>query len=57
MPLNEYREPYLSKAVAGAEATARNLKPGALVVLESTTYTGNTREVLLPIFERGGQSR
>jgi len=54
MPLNEYREPDLSIAVAGAEATARNLKLGALVVLESTTYPGNTREVLLPIFERGG---
>ena len=54
-PLNEYREPDLSILVAGAEAVASNLRPGALVVLESTTYPGTTREVLLPIFERGGR--
>ncbi|MEJ7873407.1 MAG: hypothetical protein WKF67_14195 [Rubrobacteraceae bacterium] len=35
----------------------RNLSPGALVVLESTTYPGITREVLLPIFEQGGERR
>ena len=54
-PLDEHREPNLSIAVAGAEAVADNLRPGALVVLESTTYPGTTREVLLPIFERGGR--
>ena len=54
-PLNEHREPDLSMVVAGGEAVARNLCPGALVVLESTTYPGTTREVLLPIFERGGR--
>jgi UDP-N-acetyl-D-glucosamine dehydrogenase len=54
-PLNKHREPDLSIAVAGAEAIARTLRPGALVVLESTTYPGTTREVLLPIFERGGR--
>ena len=54
-PLNEHREPDLSIAVAGAEAVALNLRPGALVVLESTTHPGTTREVLLPIFERGGR--
>jgi UDP-N-acetyl-D-glucosamine dehydrogenase len=54
-PLDEHREPDLSMAVAGAEAVARNLQPGALVVLESTTYPGTTREVLLPILEHGGR--
>jgi len=54
-PLNEYREPDLSIAMAGAEAVARNSRPGALIVLESTTYPGTTREVLLPIFERSGR--
>ena len=39
---------------AGAEAVGDNLSTGALVVLESTTYPGTTREVLLPILERGG---
>lgn len=54
-PLNEYREPDLSIAMAGAEAVARNSRPGALIVLESTTYPGTTREVLLPFFERSGR--
>ena len=54
-PLDEHREPDLSIAVAGAEAVARNLQPGALVVLESTTYPGTTREILLPILEHGGR--
>jgi len=53
-PLDEHREPDLSIVVAGAEAVAHNLRPGTLVVLESTTYPGTTREVLLPIFERNG---
>ena len=55
-PLNQYREPDLSIVVEGTEAVARNLRPGALVVLESTTYPGTTREVVLPILERGGRS-
>ena len=53
-PLNEHREPDLSAVTAGAEAVGDNLSTGALVVLESTTYPGTTREVLLPILERGG---
>lgn len=53
-PLDRYKEPDLSVVVAGAEAVSRNLRPGSLVVLESTTYPGTTRELLLPIFERGG---
>jgi UDP-N-acetyl-D-glucosamine dehydrogenase len=52
-PLNEHREPDLSIVMSGTEAVAENLRPGALVVLESTTYPGTTREVLLPILERG----
>lgn len=54
-PLNRYREPDLSLVVVGAEQTAVNLRDGALVVLESTTYPGTTREVLLPILERDGR--
>ena len=54
-PLDGNREPDLSLVVAGAEAVSRHLGPGALVVLESTTYPGTTREVLLPIFERDGR--
>ncbi len=54
-PLNENREPDLSIVVEGVESAARNLQPGALVVLVSTTYPGTTREVLLPILEHGGR--
>lgn len=50
-PLGEHRQPDLSMLITGTEAIAANLHPGALVVLESTTYPGTTREVLLPILE------
>lgn len=52
-PLDEYRVPDLSIVVAGVEAIAQYLKPEALVVLESTTYPGTTRELVMPILERG----
>lgn len=54
-PLDGYREPDLSILISGVEAVAESLTPGALVILESTTYPGTTREVLLPILERGGR--
>jgi UDP-N-acetyl-D-glucosamine dehydrogenase len=54
-PLDKNKEPDLTAVVSGAEAVAQHLAPGALVVLESTTYPGTTREVLLPIFERHGR--
>ncbi len=53
-PLDEHREPDLSIVKAGVEAISANLSPGALVVLESTTYPGTTREVVQPILEQGG---
>lgn len=53
-PLDEHSDPDLSFVAAGAEAAARHLRPGTLVILESTTYPGTTRELLQPIFERSG---
>lgn len=53
-PLNAAREPDLSYVVNTAEAVAKRLRPGQLVVLESTTYPGTTDEVVRPILERGG---
>ncbi|HWX55204.1 MAG TPA: nucleotide sugar dehydrogenase [Verrucomicrobiae bacterium] len=50
-PLNEYREPDLSYIQATAEAIGPHLRPGQLVVLESTTYPGTTEEILVPILE------
>jgi UDP-N-acetyl-D-glucosamine dehydrogenase len=54
-PLDEHRNPDLSYVIAGAEMAAANLGPDALVVLESTTYPGTTREIVKPILEREGR--
>ncbi len=53
-PLTGNREPDLSIVIAATEQIAGFLRQGHLVVLESTTYPGTTREVLQPILERGG---
>lgn len=53
-PLNRNREPDLSFVNGTAEMIARHLRPGQLVVLESTTFPGTTREVLTPILETSG---
>ena len=47
-PLGRHREPDLSYIRVTGDAVARRLRPGQLVVLESTTYPGTTREELLP---------
>jgi UDP-N-acetyl-D-glucosamine dehydrogenase len=49
-PLDKHREPDLSFVVDTAEAIARCARPGQLIILESTTYPGTTRDVLVPIF-------
>jgi UDP-N-acetyl-D-glucosamine dehydrogenase len=53
-PLTRQREPDLGYVVSTAEAIAPYLQPDQLIVLESTTYPGTTREVIQPILERGG---
>ncbi len=53
-PLTAHRDPDLSYVVNTAELIAKSLRPGQLVVLESTTYPGTTEEVILPILERTG---
>jgi UDP-N-acetyl-D-glucosamine dehydrogenase len=52
-PLSRQREPDLTIMLSATEEIAKRLRPGHLVVLESTTYPGTTREQLLPILERG----
>jgi UDP-N-acetyl-D-glucosamine dehydrogenase len=55
-PLTESREPDLTYVVNSTRSIAERLRPGQLVVLESTTYPGTTREVVLPLLvERGLQ--
>jgi len=53
-PLSPQREPDLSIVLDSAREISTRLKPGQLVVLESTTYPGTTRERLLPILEESG---
>ncbi len=53
-PLTKNRDPDMTYVVKTAESIARNLRPGQLVVLESTTYPGTTREVVLPELEKSG---
>ena len=53
-PLTSAREPDLTYLLAAAAALAGVLRPGQLVVLESTTYPGTTREQLAPVLERSG---
>ncbi len=53
-PLSKQRQPDLSILVGATERIAERLRPGHLVVLESTTYPGTTRDCLRPILERSG---
>ena len=53
-PLSESRDPDLSYVVSTAEQIAAVLRQGQLVILESTTYPGTTRDVVLPILARSG---
>jgi UDP-N-acetyl-D-glucosamine dehydrogenase len=53
-PLSESRDPDLCYVEATTRFIAETLRPGQLVVLESTTYPGTTRDVMLPILAAGG---
>jgi nucleotide sugar dehydrogenase len=53
-PLSPDGGPDLTAVRAAAQAVSRQLRPGVLVVLESTTYPGTTEEVVRPILERSG---
>ena len=53
-PLSKTRDPDVSYIAAATEQIAAHLHAGQVVVLESTTYPGTTREVILPALEAGG---
>ena len=53
-PLTDSREPDLTYVLNSAYAIAGQLRPGQLVVLESTTYPSTTRNDVLPVLERTG---
>ena len=53
-PLGKHREPDLSYILGAARDIAEHLRPGQLVILESTTYPGTTDEEVKPILESTG---
>jgi len=53
-PLNKIKDPDLSYVVSATEAIATRLQKGQIVILESTTYPGTTRDLMLPLFEKTG---
>jgi UDP-N-acetyl-D-glucosamine dehydrogenase len=53
-PLRKTKDPDLSYILAAVEAVHNHLRPGKLIILESTTYPGTTREIVLPILEKSG---
>ncbi len=53
-PLSKTRDPDISYILSAGHAVADALRPGQLIVLESTTYPGTTRDVLLPLFSDRG---
>ncbi len=52
-PLSKQREPDLTIVMSAVEEIAKRLQPGQMVVLESTTYPGTTRDLLAPALEKG----
>lgn len=52
-PLDTHQQPDISYVRSSAEAIAKYLTSGTMVVLESTTYPGTTEELLKPILEKG----
>lgn len=53
-PLGKTRDPDVSYVVAATESVRETLRPGQLIILESTTYPGTTRDLMLPRLESGG---
>ncbi len=53
-PLTQNREPDMQFIIGSSERIAKYLRAGQLVVLESTTYPGTTRELMAPILEKSG---
>ncbi len=54
-PLSDHRTPDVSYITATMDSIVRHLRPGQLVVLESTTYPGTTEELVAPAIERAGR--
>ncbi len=53
-PLSKFKDPDVSYIVAATETIKQVLRPGQAIILESTTYPGTTREIMLPALESTG---
>src|SRR5207248_2401356 len=53
-PLRKTKDPDMSYVISAADAIAKELRPGQLIILESTTYPGTTEELILPALEARG---
>ncbi|MEO8226339.1 MAG: nucleotide sugar dehydrogenase [Gemmatimonadota bacterium] len=53
-PLSKFKDPDVSYIVAATEAVKKTLRRGQAIILESTTYPGTTREIMLPALESTG---
>jgi UDP-N-acetyl-D-glucosamine dehydrogenase len=53
-PLSKFKDPDVSYIVAATDAVKKRLRRGQAVILESTTYPGTTREIMLPALESTG---
>ena len=53
-PLSKFKDPDVSYIVAATETVRKVLRPGQAIILESTTYPGTTREIMLPLLEATG---
>jgi len=53
-PLSKFKDPDVSYIVAATEAVKKRLRRGQAIVLESTTYPGTTREIMLPALQSTG---
>lgn len=53
-PLRKSKDPDVSYIISAASSISENIRPGQLIVLESTTYPGTTRELVLPMLEKKG---
>ena len=55
-PLDIYEQPDMSYVKKATTSISKNLKKGQLIILESTTYPGTTKEIIKPILEKSGLS-
>ena len=51
-PINQAKQPDLSPLIVASETIGKNIKPGTVVVYESTVYPGVTEDICVPIIEK-----